>query len=75
MNAKQMRMTKFMHHDSLSCLSTAWVEPRPHSQIKFAWWQQRWIQRRRSINTSMTFFAAFVLTFLLLLEVVNRIVT
>lgn len=74
MNAKQMRMTKFMHHDGLSCLSTAWVDQRPHHLIKFAWWRQRWIQRRRSMSTSMTFFAAFVLTFLLLLEVVNRMV-
>jgi hypothetical protein len=74
MNAKQARLTKFMNSDGLSRLSTTWIDQRPQRHLtKLVWWQQRWTQRSRSMNTSMTVFAAVVLTFLLLLELAGRI--
>lgn len=75
MKTKQACLTKFMNSDSLSCLSTTWVDRRPQRHlIRLAWWQQRWTQRSRSMNTSMTIFAVLVLTFLVLLELAERIV-
>ena len=74
MNAKQARLTKFMNSDGRSCLSTTWIDQRPQRYLtRLAWWQQRWTHRSRSMNTSMTVFAAIVLTFLLILELAGRI--